>query len=347
MPQPLFLSGLSPNNESRNALSDLAPGKALISVVVPLFNEEENLPELYWRLTASLEKDGELFELVFVNDGSRDHTPEILEEMHQKDNRVVVAHLSRNFGHQAAISAGIDQARGRAVILMDGDLQDPPEVLGQFMATWRKGFEVVYAVRTKRKEGLWKRCAYALFYRTLRAVSDLDIPLDSGDFCLMDRTVVDAVKNMPERVRFVRGLRCFAGYRQTGVCYERAARHAGQPKYTFRALVRLAMDGLIGFSVYPLALILYAGLGTVGLALVTGVWLGIDCLVNMQMAAGWSLTLWAVLMVGGLNLLSLGILGQYQRRIFLETKGRPTYIIGSLRQKDVQGIKKETQTVAA
>jgi polyisoprenyl-phosphate glycosyltransferase len=326
---------------------ELAMVQSLISVVVPIFNEEENLPDLYRRLTASLNKDGEMYELIFVNDGSRDRTAELLEELHQKDGRVVVVHLSRNFGHQAAISAGIDQARGRAVILMDGDLQDPPEVLGQFIATWRQGFEVVYAIRTKRKEGLWKRFSYALFYRTLRAVSDIDIPLDSGDFCLMDRIVVDAIKKMSERQRFVRGLRSFAGYRQTGVRYERAARHAGQPKYTFRSLVRLAVDGLIGFSAFPLALIMYIGLGTMGLGLVTGGWLAVEGIVKLQAPAGWAITLWAVLMVGGLNLLSLGIIGQYVRRIFLETKGRPTYIIGSLRQKEIGEEKKGAQRIAA
>ena len=309
--------------------------KALISVVVPLFNEEENLRELYRRLTTAMEKDGERFEIVFVNDGSQDATSRILEELHRQDWRVVAVHLSRNFGHQAAISAGMDQARGLAVILMDGDLQDPPEVLGQFLAAWRKGFEVVYAIRTMRKEGICKRFAYALFYRMLRALSDLDIPLDSGDFCLMDRTVVDTLKKMPERTRFVRGLRSFAGYRQTGIRYERAARRAGQPKYHFRALFHLAMDGLIGFSSFPLAFITYLGFVTLGLALVTGGWLAVESLRHLQAPAGWSLTLLAVLMMGATHLLSLGIIGQYLRRIFLETKGRPTYIIGSLRQKEM------------
>ncbi len=321
--------------------------QAIISVVVPLYNEEENLPELYRRLTASLEKESVPYELVFINDGSRDATPRLLEELHQNDGRVVVAHLSRNFGHQAAISAGIDQARGQAVILMDGDLQDPPEVLDQFVATWRQGYEVVYAVRTKRKEGLAKRFAYALFYRTLRAISDLDIPLDSGDFCLMDRRVVDSIKKMPEKLRFMRGLRSFAGFRQTGVCYERAARNAGQPKYTFRALVKLAMDGLIGFSVFPLALITYLGVLLLGAALVATGWLAVQCLRALETPSGWSLTLVAVLMVGALNLLSLGIIGQYLRRIFLETKNRPTYIIGALRQKELVGGKKGTERIAA
>src|SRR5205814_5852121 len=179
-----------------------------------------------------------------VNDGSHDATPRLLEELHGRDWRVVAVHLTRNFGHQAAISAGMDQARGHAVILMDGDLQDPPEVLSQFLAVWREGFQVVYAIRTKRKESLCKRVAYALFYRALRAVSDLDIPLDSGDFCLMDRAVVDVLKHLPERMRFVRGLRTFVGFRQCGVRYERAARAAGEPKYSFRALLGLAVDGL-------------------------------------------------------------------------------------------------------
>jgi glycosyltransferase involved in cell wall biosynthesis len=238
------------------------------------------------------------------------------------------------------MSAGLDLARGQAVILMDGDLQDPPEVLGRFLATWRKGFDVVYAVRTKRKERLYKRFAYALFYRVLRAVSDLDIPVDTGDFCLMDRIVVDTLKKMPERTRFVRGLRSFAGYRQTGIRYERAARNAGQPKYTFRALVRLAMDGLVGFSAFPLTLITYLGFITLGLALIAGGCITAHCLRHWQAPEGWSLTLLAVLMMGAMNLLSLGIIGQYLRRIFLETKGRPTYVIGCLRQKELPAVVK-------
>lgn len=314
---------------------DTGEDKTLISVVVPLFNEQENLPELYRRLTAALEREGERFELVFVNDGSRDATPRLLESLHRQDWRVVVVHLSRNFGHQAAICAGLDQARGQAVIVMDGDLQDPPEVLGRFLTAWRQGHEVVYAVRAKRQEPLWKRAAYAMFYRMLRAISELDMPLDSGDFCLMDRAVVDTIKNMPERDRFVRGLRSFAGYRQTGIRYERPARHAGRAKYTFRALVRLALDGLIGFSGFPLALITYLGFFVLSLALIAGGGLLLDCLHHRQLPEGWSITLFAVLLVGALQLLSLGIVGQYLRRIFLETKGRPTYVIGSLRRAEV------------
>src|SRR5262249_21531311 len=188
------------------------------------------------------------YELVFVNDGSSDTTPSLLDELRRRDPRVVPLHLSRNFGHQPAISAGLARARGQAVIVMDGDLQDPPELLGRFVERWREGHEVVYAVRTRRKENLLKRAGYYLFYRLLRAVSDLDIPLASGDFCLMDRKVADVLNHLPERMRFVRGLRTFVGFRQVGVPYPRAAREAGKPKYTFPALVRLAIDGLVSFS---------------------------------------------------------------------------------------------------
>jgi dolichol-phosphate mannosyltransferase len=295
-------------------------------VVVPLFNEEENAGELYRRLRASLEALGVTFELVFVNDGSSDATPVILSKLHHDDARVVVIHLSRNFGHQPAVSAGIDHARGRAVIVMDGDLQDPPEVLDKFIAPWRQGYEVVYAVRTKRKEGLFKRAGYYLFYRLLRAISDLDIPLDSGDFCLMDRKVIDALKGLPERMRFIRGLRTFVGFRQTGVQYERAAREAGKPKYSFRALMRLATDGLVSFSSYPLHLVTHLGLIAVVVALGLAVWVVVDAFSNNLTPRGWASTMVVVLFMGAVQLISLGIIGEYVRRIFLEAKGRPTYI---------------------
>jgi dolichol-phosphate mannosyltransferase len=298
-----------------------------VSVVVPLFNEEENLPELHRRLSASLARAGCTYELVLVDDGSRDATPRILRALRERDPHVTAVFLSRNFGHQAAISAGIDQALGQAVLLMDGDLQDPPEVLDQFLDRWREGYEVVYAVRTQRKEGRFKRAGYACFYRILRAISDLDIPLDSGDFCLMDRKVVDALKALPERLRFVRGLRTFAGFRQTGLRYERAARHAGRPKYTFRALLRLAVDGLISFSGYPLSLVTYLGLASVGLAVALTAWVVTDALYNQATPRGWASTIIVVLFMSAVQLISLGIIGEYVRRIFLEAKGRPTYIL--------------------
>src|SRR5262249_51942962 len=267
------------------------------------------------------------YELVFVNDGSSDSTMSLLDELRRRDRRVVPLHLSRNFGHQAAISAGLAHARGQAVIIMDGDLQDPPEMLGRFIERWREGFEVVYAIRTQRKENFVKRAGYYFFYRLLRAVSDLDIPLDSGDFCLMDRKVVDVLNHLPERGRFVRGLRSFVGFRQTGVTYPRAARAAGQPKYTLRALVRLALDGIISFSSAPLKLVTYLGLASAGAAFVLLIWLLAAAWGQNTSPAGWALAIVVLLFMSAVQLLSLGIVGEYVQRIFLEVKGRPTYIV--------------------
>jgi dolichol-phosphate mannosyltransferase len=295
--------------------------------VVPLFNEQDNLPEVYRRVSRSVEALGLTHELILVNDGSSDETGELMDVLQEQDGRVVAIHLSRNFGHQAAVSAGLDHARGQAVAILDGDLQDPPEVLGQFVEKWREGYDVVYAIRAERKEGVVKRAAYALFYRLLRATSDIDIPLDAGDFCLMDRKVVKALRRLPERIRFVRGLRSFAGFRQTGIRYARAARHAGRPKYTWRALVRLALDGLVSFSRWPLNLVTYLGLTSATLALGLLVWVALDALYNQVTPRGWASTIIAVLLMSGVQLLSLGIIGEYVRRIFIECKGRPTYIV--------------------
>jgi len=306
-----------------------------ISVVVPLYNEEDNLPELHRRITSVLENARVDFEVVFVDDGSLDQTARLLKDLHAWDARIMVISLSRNFGHQAAVCAGIDHARGRGVILMDGDLQDPPEVLPQFIEAWRQGGEVVYAVRAKRKEGLLKRVCYFAFYRLLHAVSDLDIPLDSGDFCLMDRKVADALRALPERNRFVRGLRAFVGFRQVGLAYDRAARHAGTPKYSFRALIRLALDGLIGFSSTPLSLVTYAGW-----LFLAGAFLGALASLVPAYVAGWWIVSLVVLGCTGVQLLGMGIIGEYVRRIFVETKGRPTYVVGAIQQPSLDASRR-------
>jgi dolichol-phosphate mannosyltransferase len=303
-----------------------------ISVVVPLYNEEENVPELYRRLTASLKSLGLTYELVFINDGSTDATAVLLRTAQQEDRRIVVIHLSRNFGHQAAVSAGIEYATGRAVVVMDGDLQDPPEVLPKFVHLWREGNQVVYAVRQNRKEELFKRAGYFVFYRLLRAISDLRIPLDSGDFCLMDRQVVEVLKHLPERLRFVRGLRTFVGFQQVGLTYDREARLSGTPKYTFRALLGLALDGLISFSSYPLHLVTYLGLLSAGLAVLLTIWVFADAFYNNATPRGWASTIVVVLFMGAIQLVSLGIMGEYVRRIFLECKQRPTYIVQSIQR---------------
>jgi polyisoprenyl-phosphate glycosyltransferase len=313
-----------------------------LSVVVPLFDEEENLLPLYRRLVAALTPLGVAFELVFVNDGSRDATPALLASI-AADPRVVAVHLSRNFGHQPAVSAGLDAARGRAVVVMDGDLQDPPELLPAFVEQWRAGAEVVYAVRKKRKEGVAKRLGYFLFYRLLRSVSDLDIPLDAGDFCLMDRRVVDELTRLPERVRFVRGLRTFVGFRQVAVEYERDARAAGVPKYTFRKLVGLAVDGLVNFSSYPLRVVTYVGIAAVLVALLLGGWAIFDAVTNQSTPRGWASLIVVVLFMGAIQLISLGVVGEYVRRIFLEVKGRPAYIVREV----VRGERPDAESRAA
>ncbi len=300
-----------------------------ISVVVPLFNESENLAELYRRIKSVLESENSSYEIIFINDGSSDSTPRLLDALSASDERLVVLHLSRNFGHQAAVTAGLDHAVGDAVIVMDGDLQDPPEVLPQFIAKWREGFDVVYAVRTKRKEWWPKRACYFVFYRVLHMIGDLEIPLDSGDFSLLDRDVVEALSSLPEHRRFVRGLRTFVGFRQVGLPYERAAREAGNPKYTFRALTGLAVDGLVSFSSYPLRLVTYLGLLITLFASILMVWVFIDAIVQQTAPQGWASLLAVVLFLGAVQLISLGIIGEYIRLIFLETKHRPTYILKS------------------
>jgi len=302
-----------------------------LSVVTPLYNEQENIQQLYQRLTTVLGSLGLSYEIVFVNDGSRDQTPGLLDALHDADPQVTVVHLSRNFGHQSALNAGLDQALGRVVVAMDGDLQDPPEVIPNLLEKWRAGWDVVYAVRNNRKEGPFKKLAYAGFYRLLKAISDLDIPLDSGDFCLMDRKVVDTLKHLPERIRFVRGLRTFVGFRQTGHLYDRDARAAGEPKYTFAALVRLAVDGLVSFSSYPLRLVTYFGILIGVAALLMIFWVIYDILVGHTGPRGWASLAAIILAIGSAQLICLGIIGEYIRLIFLESKGRPTYVIGQYR----------------
>ena len=298
-----------------------------VSVVVPVFNEQETLPTLYRRLTATLRGAGTEYEIVFVDDGSQDRTPDLLDELAANDAAVTVAHLSRNFGHQPAVTAGLNLARGRAVAVMDGDLQDPPEVLPRLIARWRAGTDVVYAIRTCRKEGPGHRLGYWAFYRLLRGVSDVDVPLDAGDFCLMDRRVVAELVRMPEREPFVRGLRAFVGFRQAGVEYERETRFAGRPKYTLAKLFGLAVSGLVGFSGFPLRAIVYAGVGSVVIGLALSGIAFADAMIRADDPRTW-LVLLAVAGLGtGVQLCALGIVGEYVRRILTEVRGRPTYIV--------------------
>ena len=308
----------------------------MLSVILPAFNEQEVLPQTYARFTAmgpALAEWGVDYELIFVNDGSADTTPELLNRLASSDSHVRAVHLTRNFGHQAAITAGLSVARGDVVAIMDCDLQDPPEVLPQFLAKWREGFQVVYAIRKKRKEWFGKRLAYWAFYRLLAAISDLRIPLDSGDFCLMDRSAVDLLNRLPEQQRFVRGLRTWIGLKQTGVEYERSARQAGTPAYTFRALVKLAMDGLVSFSGMPLKMVTRLGVLSAVAAICLGIWvLGVTVYewkmgITGRTPRGWASLACLVLVMSAAQMISLGIIGEYLARIFLEVKGRPTFLI--------------------
>lgn len=300
------------------------PDAPTVSAVVPLFDERENLPELYRRLTDTLAALGVEYELVLVNDGSTDGTAELLDAYAAADDRVRVMHLSRNFGHQAALTAGLDHARGQAVVALDGDLQDPPELIPELLEKWREGYDVVYAIRTKRKEGLVKRLGYFAFYRLLRGVSDLPIPLDAGDFSLLDRKALDALNRLPERDRFVRGLRSFVGFRQVGISYARDARFAGTAKYTFRKLVGLALNGLVNFSSFPVrAMGWLAGLLLLGSAGTTA------AILADVLTGGWAIALAVALFLCGLQIGCLALLGLYLVKILTEVKRRPSYIVAS------------------
>jgi dolichol-phosphate mannosyltransferase len=300
------------------------------SVVVPLFNEEGNLLDLHQRLLKVMESLGESFEIIFVDDGSSDRTLEILHQLHREDERTRAIALSRNFGHQRAVTSGLVYASGQAVIVMDGDLQDPPEVIPNMVSAWRQGYEVVYAVRRLRPEGKIKRTAYNIFYRLMSSIANIDVPLDSGDFSLMDRRVVDVINSMPERNRFVRGLRAWVGFRQTGIEYQRSARNAGESKYSFGKLVNLALDGLISHSFLPLRLVSFLGIFMSFCAL-AGIVYVIACrLIGYDIPAGWTSLLVTMLFLGGVQLLALGILGEYLGRTFEEVKQRPQFVVREL-----------------
>lgn len=299
-----------------------------ISVVIPVYNEEEILPELHRRLTATLSDLGEPYELVFVNDGSRDRSPAILEDLARTDPRVRVIQFARNFGHQIAITAGMDHAAGQAIVIIDADLQDPPEVIPALVARWREGFEVVYAVRARRQGETWfKLITASLFYRLIRRITSVDIPVDTGDFRLMDRKVVDALKQIRERHRFVRGLVSWVGFRQTGVEYERHERYAGQTKYPVRKMLKFAFDGITSFSFLPLQIATYFGFVAAGLAFLLICWVLFEALIAHHTVPGWSSQMVAILFLGGVQLITIGLIGEYVGRIYDEVKGRPLYLV--------------------
>jgi polyisoprenyl-phosphate glycosyltransferase len=305
-----------------------------LSLVIPCWNESEVLPMLRDRLLQCLKGLGVSWEVVFVDDGSRDTTFSQLAALHAEDSRFKVISLSRNFGHQAAILAGLHHATGQAVGVMDADLQDPPEIFGPCLAKLKEGYDVVYAVRKKRKEHALKRAAYALFYRFLRFVAEVDIPLDSGDFCLMRQRVVATLRRMPERNVFVRGLRAWTGFRQIGLEYERDSRAAGETKYPFKRLLRLATDGVFAFSTLPLRMATYAGFAAVALSVVAGLFVLAWRIIGFRFMGhtatelpGWAAVAGGMLFIAGVQFLILGCMGEYLGRIYAEVKQRPRWII--------------------
>jgi dolichol-phosphate mannosyltransferase len=317
--------------------------KIRYSVVAPCYNEEGNLPELHRRISEVMNRTGEPWELVLINDGSRDRTPELMQELHQLDPRVHYIDFARNFGHLLAVTAGMDYAQGEAIILIDSDLQDPPELMLEMIQKWREGYKVVYAVRSERKGETWFKLFTAkLFYRLIYRITDVDIPQDTGDFRLMDRQVVEAIKQMRERHRFIRGMTSWVGFPQTGVTYVRQERFAGATNYPLRKMLKFASDAITGFSYLPLQLATYlgfivavlSGLGMIGVILAR--------LIGNQAFFGQATTLVMVLFLGGIQLICLGIIGEYLGRIYDEVKARPLYVVN-----EAVGFEKEPELINA
>ncbi|MFZ9859295.1 MAG: glycosyltransferase family 2 protein [Roseiflexaceae bacterium] len=301
--------------------------KPIISVVAPVYDEEVLLPEFYRRVVSAIEQLGVPFEIVLVNDGSHDRSGAIMDELHAQDPRVKVLHFSRNFGHQIAITAGTDHAQGQSVAVIDSDLQDPPEVIVDMYHKWREGYQVIYGVRSEREgETAFKRATASMFYRLIRKITNINLPLDTGDFRLMDRRVVDAMKKMREHHRFMRGLSVWVGFKQTGVSYRRDARKAGVTKYPLRKMLRFALDAITSFSYLPLQLATYSGFVIAGLS-VLAILVAIILRLSGNVIAGQATTLVSVLFLGGIQLIFLGIIGEYLGRIYDEVKRRPLYIV--------------------
>jgi dolichol-phosphate mannosyltransferase len=301
------------------------------SVVAPIFNEEGNIPLLLERIQKVMDSTGETWELILVNDGSTDRSAEMMDEAAQHDLHIRTIHFARNFGHQTAVTAGIDHASGEAVVLIDADLQDPPELILEMIERWKAGFQVVYAVRAERKgESAFKLFTAKLFYRVIYRITDVNIPLDTGDFRLMDRRVVDALKSMREHNRFIRGMTSWVGFKQAGVSYVREARHSGETKYPLRKMVRFALDAITGFSYFPLQIMVYVSLvlGVLALLAIPVVAL-LRLALGVEFFGGQATTIILLLLLSSFQLFFLFILGQYVARTYDEARARPLYIVAS------------------
>lgn len=317
------------------------------SIVGPVWNEEGNLHKFYERLKETMDSTNEPWELILVNDGSTDRSWEIMQALHHQDARIKVIDFAKNFGHQLAVTAGLDHASGQAVIIIDTDLQDPPPVILKLIDKWKEGYQVVYAVRAQRKGETWfKKATASLFYRLIQRVTDVKIPLDAGDFRLIDRRVVDTVNTMRERHRFLRGMTSWVGFRQIGVEYVREERFAGRTGYPFNKMLKLAITAITGFSFFPLQIATFAGFIIAGLSAVAAIGVIYARLfLASQAFLGQATTLVAVLFLGGVQLITLGIIGEYLGRIYDEVRGRPLYIINRAQGfAETEQIERERQT---
>jgi len=301
------------------------------SIIAPIFNEEGNIELLYERITKVMDSTGESWELILVNDGSIDRSPDMIDDLARRNEHVRTIHFARNFGHQTAVTAGIDYARGEAIVLIDADLQDPPELILEMIERWKAGFQVVYAVRAERKgESAFKLLTAKVFYRVIYRITDVSIPVDTGDFRLMDRRVVDALKSMREHNRFIRGMTSWVGFKQTGVSYVREARHAGETKYPLKKMIRFATDAITGFSYFPLQIMIYVSLVLGILALIA---IPIVAFLRLEQGmpflGGQATTVIIILLMSSFQLFFLFILGQYVARTYDEARNRPLYIVAS------------------
>jgi dolichol-phosphate mannosyltransferase len=298
------------------------------SIIAPIYNEIDNITALYERISEVMDSTGEPWEFVMIDDGSYDGSTESILELSKKDHKIIPVIFARNFGHQIAVTAGLDYSRGEAVIIIDADLQDPPEVILDLIGKWREGYEVVYAIRSKREGESWfKLFTASAFYRLIQRITDVNLPMDTGDFRLLDRKVVEVMNQMRERHRFLRGMSVWVGFKQTGVEYERAERVAGETKYSLKKMFRLASDAITGFSYFPLQLATYLGFFAAGIGILAILGMIVLRLTGSQLFFGQAATLIAVLFLGGVQLISIGMLGEYVGRLYDEAKGRPLYIV--------------------
>ena len=299
----------------------------LISLVIPMFNEEENIRELYERSKKTLETIGS-HEIIFVNDGSRDRTLEKILELADKDKNVKIIDFSRNFGHQTAITAGMDNSQGEVVVIMDGDLQDTPETILELVKKWKEGYEVVYAKRRTRKDSFFKRATAYAFYRIIKKIANIDITEDTGDFCLLDKKVIDALKRMKERSRFVRGLTSWVGFKKGVILFDREERKRGNTSYPLKKMLKFAYDGITSFSYFPLKMATYLGVFSAFMGFIWGIYAIYQKIYNPETTVpGWTTVVVAIFFLGGIQLIVLGMIGEYIGRIYTEAQNRPPYIV--------------------